>query len=271
MIRFRKLARRETLAADVCKLAAMNGNRKHDSGVAASAPFATTQWSLVIAAGHPIGEQSDDALERLCEAYWSPLYTYARRRTRDEHEAQDLTQAFFERLLEKRYLAVADKRRGRFRAFLITTFKHFLSKEWEKANAAKRGGKAAKISLDFPSVDSQLKIEPGAGLTAEQHYEKQWARTLIKRVMDSIEAEFAAKGKSAHFEQLKGFILEDGSGKTYAEAAAQMDLTPAAARKAGSRLRVRFRERLRDEVGQTLATPNEIDDEIRDLLAALKL
>lgn len=233
--------------------------------------FATTQWSLVIAAGNREHEDSIQALETLCQAYWPPLYAYVRRRVHDSHEAQDLTQAFFERLLEKHYLADASADRGRFRAFLITAFKHFLSKEWDKAKSLKRGGGRAIISLDFASADSQICIEPASGLTAEQLYDKQWAITMLTRVMESLEAEFAAKDKADHFAELKGFILGDHAGTTYAQIANRLNMTEAAAKKAGSRLRRRYRERLREEIGQTVSGPEEIEDEMRNLLAVLEL
>ncbi|TWU02267.1 RNA polymerase sigma factor [Stieleria varia] len=233
--------------------------------------FATTQWSLVVAAGNCESENANQALETLCRTYWPPLYAYVRRRVQDSHEAQDLTQAFFERLLEKHYLADANPQRGRFRAFLITAFKHFLSKEWDKSKALKRGGGRPPISLDFESADSQICIEPASGLTAEQLYDKQWAITMLTRVMESLEAEFAAKGQADHFAELKGFILGDHAGATYAEVASRLDMTEAAAKKAGSRLRHRYRERLREEICQTVSGPEEVEDEMRNLLAVLEL
>lgn len=233
--------------------------------------FATTHWSLVLAAGNRESDNSDRALETLCHSYWPPLYSYARRRVHDRHEAQDLTQAFFERLLEKHYLADADPERGRFRAFLITAFKNFLSKEWDKAKTLKRGGGQKPISLDFESADSQICIEPASGLTAEQLYDKQWAITVMTRVMESLEAEFVAKGKADHFAGLRGFILGDHAGTTYAQVASRLGMTEAAAKKAGSRLRRRYRERLREEICQTVSGPEEVEDEMRNLLAVLQL
>ena len=233
--------------------------------------FATTQWSLVNAAGNREDENSNQALETLCQAYWPPLYAYVRRRVRDSHEAQDLTQAFFQRLLEKHYLADASADRGRFRAFLITAFKHFLSKEWDKSKALKRGGGRLPISLDFESADSQICIEPTSGLTAEQLYDQQWAITMLTRVMESLEAEYVAKGKADHFVELKAYILREHAGTTYAQVASRLNMTEAAAKKAGSRLRRRYRERLYEEISQTVSSPEEVDDEIRNLLAVMEL
>ena len=232
--------------------------------------FVTTHWSLVLATGNRADEDSNRALEKLCRAYWPPLYAYVRRRTSDIHEAQDLTQAFFERLLEKQYFADADPERGRFRAFLITAFKHFLSKEWDKAKALKRGGRRVPLSLDFDSADSHICIEPASGLTAEQVYDKQWAITLLARVMDLLEAEFVEKGKLDHFAELKGFILGDRARTTYAQVATRLGMTEAAAKKAGSRIRRRYRDLLREEIAQTLSGPEEVEDEMRNLFAVLE-
>jgi RNA polymerase sigma-70 factor (ECF subfamily) len=233
--------------------------------------FATTRWSIVISARNESSPKSRQALESLCLAYWQPLYVYARRRAADDSEAQDWTQAFFAELLEKDYLSAATPERGRFRAFLLTAFKHFLTKEWDKAKAQKRGGGSAPISLDFQAVDSALRIDPAAGLTAEQHFDKQWALALLDRIMERLKAELEAAGKADHFAVLKGFIIGDHVGTTYADAAARLKISEDAAKKAGSRLRSRYRQLLREEIAQTVARPDEIDDEIRNLFAILRL
>ena len=173
--------------------------------------FATTRWSIVISAGRESSPDSRRALEALCETYWLPLYGYVRRRVADVAEAHDLTQAFFAELLEKNYVGTATPERGRFRAFLLTSLKHFLSKEWEKAKAQKRGGGRPGISLDFESADSRIGIEPSAGLTAEQLYDRQWAVTLLATIMERLQSEFAASGKRQHFEELKPFLVGEHS------------------------------------------------------------
>lgn len=231
--------------------------------------FQTTHWSMVLSAGRRGSEQSDRALEKLCRVYWQPLYAYVRRRVDDVHEAQDMTQAFFARMLEKQYLAGADPKRGRFRAFLITAFKHFLANQWEKAKAQKRGGGRTRIALDFENADQRYGREPDSGLTAEQWYERQWAVTLLELTMQRLAEEFAERDKSEQFQQLKGFAIGDHAGTTYADAAAHLGTTEAAAKMAAHRLRRRFRELLRDEIAQTVATPEEIDDEIRSLFVIL--
>lgn len=227
--------------------------------------FATTHWSLVLAAGIRENVQSNRALEKLCRAYWPPLYAYVRRRVTDVHEAQDLTQAFFERLLEKHYLSKADPERGRFRAFLITAFKHFLSKEWDQAKAQKRGGGRTRFSLDFVSQDSSWS-ELADQLTAERAYERQWAITLLNRVMNRLQREMERSGKSQQFQSLKEYI--GGSGdSSYATLAAQLGLSEPAARMAASRMRGRYRDLLREEIAQTVTSEEDIDGEVQYLFA----
>lgn len=208
-------------------------------------------------------------MESLCGAYWHPLYAYVRRRVPDVNEAQDLTQAFFAELLEKNYVGSATPERGRFRSFLLTAFKHFLAKEWDKAKAQKRGGGRAPISLDFDSADSKLRIDPAAGMTAEQFYDQQWAITLLGQIMERLEAEFVRNGKSRQFTELKGFLIGDHAGSTYTQVATRLHMTEAAAKKAASRMRRRYRELLREEIAQTVASLDEVDDEIRNLFAVM--
>ena len=242
-----------------------SGNQQSDSGANGVGEFATTQWSLVLAAGAGANSKSDQALEKLCRTYWPPLYAYVRRRVSDLHEAQDLTQAFFERLLEKRFLAQADPERGRFRAFLITAFQHFLAKEWDKARAQKRGGGLLAFSLDFAAQDSS-DDNFTTDLTAERLYERQWAITLLNRVMTRLQREMERSGKGQQFQALKELI--GGSGdSSYAAAASELHISESAARMAASRMRGRYRELLRDEIAQTVSAPEEIDDEVRHLFA----
>lgn len=233
--------------------------------------FATTRWSIVVSAGQKASSNSRSALESLCETYWYPLYAYARRRVADVNEAQDLTQAFFAELLEKNYVATATPERGRFRAFLLTAFKNFLAKQWEMVKAKKRGGGGRPpISLDFDAADSRLRIDPAAGLTAEQFYEQQWAIALLGQIMERLKAEFDARRKGQLFDALKGFLIGDHAGASYAEVAARLDMTEAAAKKTASRMRRRYRELLREEIAQSVASPDDIEDEIRNLFAMLR-
>jgi DNA-directed RNA polymerase specialized sigma24 family protein len=231
--------------------------------------FATTRWSVVLAAGRKSCGDADQALAALCQTYWYPLYAYVRRRVFDVNEAHDLTQSFFAELLEKNYAGPATPERGRFRSYLLVSFKHFLSHEWEKAKAQKRGGGRAPISLDFHAGDSRVRLDPCDGLTADELYQRQWAVALLGRVMELLEAELCQVGKAEQFAMLKEFLIGDHPSTTYDDAAAKLGITPAAAKMAASRLRRRYRKLLRDEIAETVAGPEEVDDEIRDLFKTL--
>lgn len=231
-----------------------------------SPAFATTQWSIVLAA-HRGAPDAREALASLCRVYWYPLYAYAKRRAGDEHEAQDLTQAFFSRLLEMNLVAVADPRRGRFRTFLLTTFKNFLANEWDKGQAKKRGGGQSLISLDFLEAESRYPIDSGA--SPERLFEREWVLGLLDQVLNRLREEFAAAGKAEHFEILKEFISGLPPGGSYQEAGRRLGITDNAAKVAAHRLRQRYRVILRDEVARTVAAPGDVDDEIRSLFALL--
>ena len=232
--------------------------------------FATTRWSIVISAGRTSTPDSKQALESLCETYWYPLYAYVRRRVPNVDEAHDMTQAFFAELLERNYVGTAEPQRGRFRAFLITAFKHFLSKQWEKAKAQKRGSGRIPLSLDFDSADSTFRIEADSGRTAEQLYDQQWAIALLGRILERLEVESQQAGKGNRFAELKGFIIGDHSGATYAAVAKNLGMSDAAAKKSASRKRRRFGQLLREEIAHTVGRPDEVEDEIRNLFAILE-
>lgn len=220
----------------------------------------------MLAAGDRRHADADQALERLCRAYWSPLYLYVRRRVSGVHEAQDLTQAFFERLLEKQFLGQAQRGRGRFRAFLITAFQHFLANEWDKARTQKRGGKARHVLFDF----DQHEAFPGTSSdqSAERIYERQWAVALLQRVMDRLQREMERKGHARQFQVLRDFI-GGVAHSSYAAPAAELCISESAARMATSRLRNRYRELLKEEIAHTVCSADEIEDEIRQLFAAV--
>jgi RNA polymerase sigma factor (sigma-70 family) len=245
------------------------GNQGGPSELRGAADFDTTHWSVVLTAGHRSSPDSRKALSTLCQAYWYPLYAYARRRGRNVEEAQDLTQEFFARLLEKDYLAVAQPGRGRFRSFLLTAFKHFLANEWDKARAQKRGGGCAPISLDFATGESRYLREPADELTPERIYERQWALTLLEQVLARLRDEFVRAGKADLFEQLKVFITPRTTADCYAEAAGELSISQEAVRVAVHRLRRRYRQLLRAEISQTVAEPSDVEDEIRSLFSAL--
>jgi RNA polymerase sigma-70 factor (ECF subfamily) len=231
--------------------------------------FRTTHWSLVLDAGQRGDKSAEAALDELCQRYWYPLYAYVRRRVRDVGEAQDLTQEFFARLLEKNVLAAASQERGRFRSFLLTAMKNFLANEWDKAKAAKRGGGRRPLPLVFDTAESRLSIEPAHDLTPERLYERQWALTLLELVVDRLEREFVRAGKQAQFAALKPAIAGNQTALDYSAAANQLGMSEEAVRQAAHRLRRRYRELLREELAQTVADPADVDDEIRSLFETL--
>lgn len=233
-----------------------------------AARFATTHWSLVVAAGADTSPDSRAALATLCEAYWYPLYAFVRRRGSDAHEAQDLTQAFFAKLLEKDYLRDVDRDRGRFRSFLITAFRHFVSKERAAARALKRGGGRKALSLDFEDGERRYRLEPATHVTPDKVYERRWALTLLDRVLDGLRQALAARGKEPVFDALKGF-LTGGESRSYREIGVELGMTEGAVKVAVHRLRSRYRDALRAEITRTVAGPDEVDEEIRHLLEAL--
>jgi DNA-directed RNA polymerase specialized sigma24 family protein len=233
--------------------------------------FAATRWSVVQAAGRRSSPDSRRALALLCETYWYPLYAYVRRRVADVNDAHDLTQAFFAELLAKNYIGSASAERGRFRAFLLTSLKHFLSKQHDKAKAQKRGGGNAPIPLDFESADSHYRREPTAGLTPEQIYDREWAVALLGRIMQRLQQESSDAGKHEQFEALKGFLIGEHGGATYASVAGELAMTEAAVKMAAHRLRRRYRELLREEIAETVSSLDEVEDEIHNLFATLQI
>lgn len=229
--------------------------------------FRTTHWSVVLAAGQGSAPEATDALARLCRAYWYPLYVYVRRQGHAPPDAEDLTQEFFARLLEKRLFAFADRERGRFRTFLLTALKHFLVNEWEKARAVQRGGRCAFVSLQEENAAERFQAEPSDGTTPEKAYEKRWAATLLEVVLRHLRVEADASGRRALFDKLKDYLWGEAGAITYVSIASELSLTPTAVKVAAHRLRQRFREVLRAEIAQTLAREEDIDDELRHLFA----
>ena len=213
-------------------------------------------------------DASSRALETLCQTYWYPLYAFVRHRVGNDHEAQDLTQAFFERLLENQTLAGADPDRGRFRAFLLTACDRFLANEWHKANTQKRGGGLHVLSLDFDAATTRYSMEPADNLTAEILFEQQWAIALIDSVLLQLRQEFADRGSEDQFEQLKSFLTGAGTA-SYAAIAEVTGTTEGATKVAVYRLRTRFREMIRSEIAQTVDSPDDVEDEIRRLFEVM--
>jgi DNA-directed RNA polymerase specialized sigma24 family protein len=231
--------------------------------------FATTHWSMVLAAGNRGRPDASRALAQLCETYWYPLYAYVRRSVGDVHEAQDFTQAFFERLLELRPFETIDPERGRFRAFLLTACKRFLINEWHKGRAEKRGGGRRALSLDFESGESKLGLVAVDTVTAEQLFEQEWAVTLLDHVLNLLRAEYVAKDRLPNFEALKHFLAGASRQDGYHDAARALGISETTAKVAAHRMRKRYRELLRAEIAQTVERPESVDDEIRNLFAVL--
>lgn len=225
---------------------------------------------MVACAGQDSSPESSRALADLCETYWVPLYSYVKRRVNSDAEARDLTQAFFTELLEKKLIGDADPSRGKFRAYLLGSLKHFLSHQWEKANAQKRGGGRTPISLDFASVDSSIRIEPVDGLTPEQIFDRDWAMTLLSQIMERLKSEYMSSDKTELFEQLKPFLIGRPADITWGRVAESLQMTEAAAKMTGSRMRKRYREILRQEIADTVSGPEDVDDEIRRLFSTLQ-
>lgn len=230
--------------------------------------FATTHWTVVLAAGRQHTPSADRALEELCRTYWYPLYAYVRRHGHTHEEAEDLTQAFFARFLERNYLEGLSSDKGRFRAFLLAALKHFLANEWDRAHRQKRGGALAPLSLDWQSADTRYQIEPVDTLSPDRIYDREWALALLERVIHRLRDECAAAQQSQLFEQLKPFLTLDKAAAPYSETAARLGMTEGALRVAAHRLRRRYRALLLEEITQTLADPAQAHEELRALMSA---
>ena len=239
------------------------------SAPASRAVFVTTHWSVVLSAREKVSTQSDAALERLCRTYWYPLYAWVRQQGHSPHDAQDLTQEFFARLLQKDYLQAAAREKGRFRTFLIVALKRFLANEWDRARAQKRGGGQALLSLDTAAAESRYQIEPAATLSADLIYERRWALTLLEQTMTALREEFTSAGKQREFESLKTFLTAERGEIPYSEIAAKLGINESAARVSVHRLRKRFREVFRQQIAHTVARPEDVEEEVRYLLTAL--
>ena len=231
--------------------------------------FPTTRWTLIMAAARGSTAGGRPALAELCERYWAPLYAYARRGGHTVEEAQDLTQAFFTRFIEKDHVRAADPVRGRFRSFLLTSFKHFMSNERDRERAQKRGGGQLLLSLDFETAEASYRLEPAETLTPDALFERRWALELIDRVSGQLAAERARAGASETFEQLKDSLIGNRDEGKYAETARALGTTEGALRVTVHRLRRRFRALLRAEIAATVSEDSEIEGEIRYLIEAV--
>jgi len=231
--------------------------------------FTTTHWSVVLAAGQTNTPHAAAALAELCRTYWYPLYAFVRRKGNSPHDAQDLTQAFFARLLEKNYIAQADRERGRFRTYLLAALTHFLADEWDKARRLKRGGGREIISFDAASAEERYRLEPVDQLDAARLYERRWVTTLFDKVLARLEEEFRDSDKGELFDGLKSSLLAEESGSSYAQLGARLGLKEDAVKQAVHRMRRRYRELFREEIAQTVAGPGEVEDELMHLFTVL--
>ena len=230
--------------------------------------FATTHWTVVLAAGKRHTPQSDHALEELCRTYWFPLYAYVRRRGHNQQDAEDSVQAFFARFLAKNYLAGLSAERGRFRAFLLASLKHFLINEWKKSQRLKRGGGEKNLSLDWQTADTKFQVAATNEPSPDKAFDREWALALLAKVIERLQKECEADGKAKLFEQLKTFLMAGKSETAQNEIAKTLGMEEGAVRVAIHRLRKRYRQLLRDEISQTLTDPAQVDEEMRALFGA---
>lgn len=236
---------------------------------AAPGAFNTTHWTLVIDAADTRGEGASAALAQLCETYWYPLYAYVRRFGNGPDEARDLTQAFFEQLLEKKTYKVADRERGKFRTFLLTALKNFLAKEHQKATRQKRGGSATHFSLDFQDAEGRFIAEPSHEVTPEKLFEREWAKALLGRALAHVRTEYAASGRVERFDVLSTHLVQPEGDESYADLAEKLGLSLAVIKTSMHRLRARFRSVYREEIAAMVGGQEEVDDEIRHLFQTL--
>jgi RNA polymerase sigma-70 factor (ECF subfamily) len=240
---------------------------EHRSG--GPARFAITRWSLVLEAGGGSTPHAAAALATLCEIYWYPLYAYLRRRGYSAEDAQDLTQGFFARLLDKQTLEAARPERGRFRSFLLTSLQHYALNDWDRARAQKRGGGVPVLSLDFETAEGRYQMEPRDEVTPERLFDRRWALALLDRTLARLRAEWRSAGKEAVFEVLKPALTGDPDDDSYAQIGSRLGRTEGAVKVSVHRLRRRFRDLLREEIAETVDSANQIDEELRHLLTVV--
>lgn len=233
------------------------------------ARFTTTHWSVVLTAGDPTSPGAAEALEQLCRTYWYPLYAYVRRRGRLPEDAQDLTQEFFRRLLASDWIARADQAKGRFRTFLLCGMQNFLANEWQKAGRLKRGRGREFVTLDGLEAEERYRIEPAETASADRLFERRWALTLLETVLQRLEAEHSAPEAADRFSALRYVLLGRVGDEGYVSLARRFGVTENTVKSWAHRLRLRYRELLRETVAQTVARPEEVQDELRFLARVL--
>jgi RNA polymerase sigma-70 factor (ECF subfamily) len=231
--------------------------------------FLTTRWSVVLAARGDTSPEARTALETLCHTYWYPLYAYLRRMGQPPHDAEDLVQEFFARLLEKDWLLAADPEKGRFRTFLLVALKRFAAREWARTLAQKRGGAVTHVPLDTADAERRYAGEPVDSLAADDIYERRWAMTLLDQALENLATEYARAGKPEEFACLKRWLTADRGSIPYPELAVELGSSEGAMRVAVHRLRKRFRQIFREAIAGTLAEGENVDEELRHLVAVL--
>lgn len=228
--------------------------------------FQTTHWSVVLQAA---SGDSGAALERLCRAYWFPLYSFVRRQGYDPHDSQDLTQGFFELFLAKHYLKDVDREKGQFRSFLLASLKHYLANEWKKAGRQKRGGGIQTVAFDAMAAEERYQLEPADDSGAESVYDRRWARAILDAVLAKLRAEFDQSGRGDRFSELSALLFQEAAPGDYARLATQWKVTESAVRSSAQRIRQRYAMLFRAEIASTVNDPRDVDGEIAHLLKAL--
>jgi len=236
---------------------------------AGAAQFPVTLWSVVLAAGGPPSPKADQALSTLCQAYWYPLYVFVRRRGFSPHDAEDLTQGFFVHLMQSQRLGQVSPERGKFRSFLLASLQNYLVDQHRMDSAGKRGGGAQVISLDADKAEERYQCEPMDNQDPEKLFERRWALTLLDRVLDRLEQEFAGSGRQKRFEELKPYLLGEPDAAGYAEVARRLGTTEGAVKVAVLRMRGRYRELFAEEIAHTVRSEAEREEETRHVLALL--
>ena len=255
----------------ICYNGIVRAQDSNSEGQTRGAAFVTTHWSAVLATADPDSPQNQAALDQLCRTYWYPLYCYVRRRGYSHEDAQDLTQGFLLRWLEQRSFARADASKGRLRSFLLAGLNHFLSDEWDRASAQKRGGGQPMLSfMDVSDADERYRLEPVDERSPDKLFERRWALTLLDQVLTRLEVEFREAGKDGLFQRLRVFLVAGEGEESYAGVGADLGMSGEAVKKAVHRMRHRYYELFREEIAHTVADPAEVEDEMRHLCAVIQ-
>ncbi len=252
-------------------MSAPDSAAESSAGPSREGVFATTHWSVVQSAQDKHSSRSAEALEKLCKAYWYPLYAYARRVGQNPADAEDLTQGFFARFLEKDYVQTAAREKGRFRTFLLTAFKAFMANEWDRQHAHKRGGFTSFVSIDQTTAENRFAAEPSHHVQPDTLFDRHWAVTLLDLTLARLREEYLSTGRARLFEVLQNCLVRQDKGVSYSEIAAVLKVTEPAIKMAVYRLRARYRELLEAEIAQTVSSPEQVQEELRHLFSAFEI